>query len=401
MPFSERPILIGVREVKSFLADAGALAFALALPLVMVALMLAAFGGETTFSGTAYIVDRDNGPQAQRLIEELRSIDGLSVSVLSASEAEDRIERSAILMYTEIPAGFSVAIEAGGDVDLIQYQRGGGGQEGQIVSSMIRGTSQSLTVERDLRAQTNRMLSLLEVEVAEADLNQQVQAAIDTIQTAPAVAVETVNPDDDEPAPLAASLFPRIAAWMVLFTVAISAQSFILERRSGTLERLLTTRLTFNELFIGKWLAYFLRGFLQFLVLFAIAGLFFDFFTLGSWINAVLFGMVATAAISSIGLVIATLVRTENQATWGAVFFTMAMAVLGGTFFSSDSGDLFGLISRFTVTWWMNTGFDSLLIDREGLGSIATPVVVLTAITVVGLVVSRFLFKPLPEGSHG
>jgi ABC-2 type transport system permease protein len=318
MPVSVRPLLIGIREVKSFLADPGALAFALALPLVMVALMLGAFGGETTFSGTAYIVDRDNGARAEQLLEELRSIDGLSVSVLTASEAEDRIDRSAILMYTEIPAGFTAAIDAGDDVDLIQYQRGGGGQEGQIVSSMIRGALQSLTVDRELRAQTSRMLSLLEVEVGVADLDQQVQAAVGTIQTSPAVAVETVSPDDDEPAPLAASLFPRIAAWMVLFTVAISAQSFILERRTGTLERLLTTRLTFNELFIGKWLAYFLRGYLQFVILFAIAGLFFDFFTLRSWLLAGLFGMVATAAISSIGLVIATLVRTENQATWGA-----------------------------------------------------------------------------------
>jgi hypothetical protein len=49
----------------------------------------------------------------------------------------------------------------------------------------------------------------------------------------------------------------------------------------------------------------------------------------------------------------------------------------------------------------MNTGFDSLLIDQEGLGSIAAPVAVLLAITVIGLVVSRYLFKPLPEGSHG
>jgi ABC-2 type transport system permease protein len=401
MPVSVRPLLIGLREVRSFLADPGALAFALALPLVMVALMLAAFGGETTFSGTAYIVDRDNGHQAERLLEELRSIDGLSVSLLSASEAEDRIDRSAILMYTEIPAGFTAAIDAGGDVDLIQYQRGGGGQVGQIVSSMIRGALQRLTVERDLRAQTSRMLTLLEVETGDEEIDQQVQTAAATIRTSPAVAVETVSPDDEDTAPLAASLFPRIAAWMVLFTVAISAQTFILERRTGTLERLLTTRLTFNELFTGKWLAYFLRGYLQFLVLFAIAGLFFDFFTTQSWLLACLFGMVATAAISSIGLVIATLVRSENQAIWGAVFFTMAMAVLGGTFFDSASGDLFGIVSRFTVTWWMNTAFDSLLIDREGIGSIATPVAVLLAITVIGLVVSRYLFKPLPGGSHG
>src|SRR5690606_11386950 len=111
-------------------------------------------------------------------------------------------------------------------------------------------------------------------------------------------------------------LFPRITSWMILFVISLGAQTFILERRGGTLERLLTTRLTLNELFIGKWFAYFLRGFVQFVVLFAIGALAFDFFTLSNWLSSVLFGLVVTAAVASIGMIVAGLARTENQATW-------------------------------------------------------------------------------------
>lgn len=396
-----RPFLIGLREVKSFVADLGALAFALALPLIMVGLMIAAFGDEVTFSGTAYIVDADEGEYARALVDGLESIDGLSVEMLDKDDADDRIERSAILMYTEIPAGFSQAIDTGEQADVVQYQRGGGGQEGQIVSSMIRGTLQGLTQERDLRDRTSQMLAQLDVEPDAGQLDQQVATSLGTLNSDPAVDVVTVRPGDDEPADLAASLFPRITAWMVLFTVAIGAQSFVLERRTGTLERLLTTRLTRNELFIGKWIAYFLRASVQFLVLFVIAAFVFDFFTVSSWLNAVIFGFIATAAVSSIGLVIATLVKTENQAVWGAVFFTMAMAVFGGTFFESGAVEVFGAISRFTVTWWINTGFDALLLDRDGLGAVLPSIMVLLGIAVVGLVVSRLLFRPLPEGAHG
>jgi ABC-2 type transport system permease protein len=394
-----RPLLIGLREIKSFFADLGALAFSLALPLVLVALMLAAFGDEVTFSGAAYMVDHDEGPYAEQLLKGLRSIEGLSVTVLDEDEAEDRIDRSAILMYTVIPGGFSDSIEAGEPVELIQYQRGGGGQEGQIVSSMIRGALQNLTAVRELRAETARLLDVLGVEISDAELDARSQSAAEEMATDPAVAVETVYLDDEEPPPLAASLFPRIASWMVLFSVAIAAQSFILERRSGTLERLLTTRLTHNELFIGKWMAYFFRGLIQFVVLFAIAGVVFDFFTLRSWVHAILFGLAVTAAVSSLGLVIATLARTENQGTWGAVFFTMAMAVFGGTFFETGAEDVFGLLSNFTITYWMNRGFDELLIDRSGLGAIATPVLIMLGVTVAGLVVSRMLFRPLQEGA--
>jgi ABC-2 type transport system permease protein len=396
-----RPLLIGIREVRSFLSDLGALAFALALPLVMVGLMLAAFGGEISFTGTAYVVNQDNGPHAERLVNGLRAIDGLTVELIDQDRASDRIDRSAILMYTLIPAGFSDALEAGEPADVVQYQRGGGAPEDQVVSSMIRGVLQSLTLEADLRSRTAAALVVLDVSPTGEQFDAAFADALASLASTPAVDVATVRPGDDEPADLAASLFPRISAWMVLFTVAVGAQSFVLERRSGTLERLLTTRLTRNELFIGKWVAYFLRAMTQFLVLFAIAGLVFDFFTLSTWIDAVIFGLFATAAVSSIGLVIATLVRTENQAIWGAVFFTMAMAVFGGTFFGGEASDVFGVLGYFTVTWWMNDGFDSILLDRGGLGSAATPILVLLGITIGGLIASRMLFRPLSEGAHG
>lgn len=397
-----RPLLIGLREVRSFLADPGALLFAFALPLVLVALMLAAFGGELSFSGTAWVVDRDGGPQAARFIETLESIDGLSVNVVDPEDAESRINRSAILMYTEIPAGFSDAISSGQPVEVIQYQRGGGGQNNQIISSMIRGVLQNLTLAAETRLQTQAVLDLLEVEgVPDEALDQRIGVAMEQMARSPAVSVEEVLPEGLGDAPLAASLFPRITSWMILFVISLGAQTFILERRGGTLERLLTTRLTLNELFIGKWFAYFLRGFVQFVVLFAIGALAFDFFTLSNWLSSVLFGLVVTAAVASIGMIVAGLARTENQATWGAVFFTMGMAIFGGTFWDSGTGNVFGVIGKLTVTWWMNTGFDALLVDGKGLGAVATPVLILAVITVAGLVIGRTLFRPLLEGAHG
>lgn len=399
---SVRPLLIGLREVRSFLADPGALLFAFALPLVLVALMLAAFGGQLSFSGTAWVVDHDAGPQAERFVATLESIEGLTVNVIDADDAESRINRSAILMYTELPAGFSDAIAAGQPVEVIQYQRGGGGQNNQIISSMIRGVLQNLTLEAETRTQTRQVLELLDVnDVPDADLNQRVGVAMEGLAQSPPVSVVEILPEGSADAPLAASLFPRITSWMILFVIALGAQTFILERRGGTLERLLTTRLTLNELFLGKWIAYFLRGYVQFVVLFVIGAIAFDFFTVSNWLSSLLFGLVVTAAVASIGMVVAGLARTENQATWGAVFFTMVMAVFGGTFWAGDSGTSFGPIGKATVTWWMNSGFDSLLVDGDGLDAVVVPAGILFAIAIVGLVVGRFFFRPVSDGAHG
>ena len=65
----------------------------------------------------------------------------------------------------------------------------------------------------------------------------------------------------------------------VLFAVNLTAQALVDERRRGTLERLLATRLTAGELFTGKFLAYTARGFVQTLILMLLAYAVFGLFT--------------------------------------------------------------------------------------------------------------------------
>ena len=57
----KKALVIALREVKSYLQDKGDLAFSLLLPVVTFALIYGAFGGQSLFHGTAYIVNEDNG----------------------------------------------------------------------------------------------------------------------------------------------------------------------------------------------------------------------------------------------------------------------------------------------------------------------------------------------------
>lgn len=396
---SSRPLMVGLREVKAYLADRGALAFSLLLPIVLIALLLGAFGGETQFGGTAYVVDNDGSPAAEALLEELREVDGLDVELLDAGEAADRLDRSAILHYTEIPAGFGEQLASGEQVELIQHQRGSGGQEGQIVSALVSEAAATLAREERVRTDVVTLLASLDAEIPEEQIDAQVEQAVASLDANPPVTVVSTTANG-ESSDLAASVFPRMASWMVLFAVTMGAQSFIAERREGTLERLLTTRLTTNELFLGKLLGNFLQGMVQFIILFALAGLVFDFFTLESWLSSLAFGIPVVAAVGAIGLVVATLGRTQDQAVAIASFFTMIMAVFGGTFFASDTNSLFGTIGKFTVTYWMNEGFDRILIDGRGLASVGSSVLAMALIFVVCLAVSRIFFRPIPGGGR-
>lgn len=394
-----RPLLVGLRELRSFFADWGNLAFSLLIPVVLLALMLGAFGGEVRFNGTAYVVNLDGGPAAQEFVDLLRANDGLRVALLSEDEAEDRLDRTAILMYTRIPAGFSAAVESGAATAITIVRRGnGGGQAGQIVTAYVQDAVQQVGAAQQVGQTTAALLTELGVAATPAQVAAAVEAELAANAQTP-VTVETRGAGAEEADDFAAILFPRIAAWMVLFSVSLNAQSFIEERRQGTLERLLTTRLTRDELFAGKFMGNFLRGLAQFLILFAGAALVLQIFSVSSFIYSLLFGVFVLAAVGALGLVIATLARTEGQATWGAVFATMLMAIFGGTFFDTSTSGLFNVVSKLTPTYWMNEGFDQLILDGENLSAVLPSILVLSGITVVGLVVSRLMFRPIAGGS--
>lgn len=388
-----RPLLIGLRELKSYLADRGDLLFSLALPVALVALMLAAFGGGAEFHGTGYVVDRDGGPYARSFLDRLRQAPGLEVKLLKPDAARKRLDDSAILVYTEIPPGFSEALAAGRPVELVRHQRGNGGEVGQIVGGYVQEAAQRVGAAVRLRAQVEQVLTGARVSLPPDQVQAEVERTLAQAEESPPVAVVREGGEDEED--LAATLFPKIVSWFVLFALTLNAQSLVHERRQGTLERLLTTRMTGTEFFLGKFLGNFLRGLIQFILLFGLAALVFDFFTVRSFLLSVLFGALVVAAASALSLVIAALVRTQDQAVWVAVFFTMGMAVFGGTFVELDPDSPLGSVGRGTLTYWANDSFHALIREGAGPAGILGSIAVMAGVAVAGLALSRLLFRPL------
>ena len=127
--------------MKRYLLNPGELAFSIALPILLFALMYGAFGGDASFHATAHVVNLDSGEYGRRLIERLDGMDEITVRERMMEDADGALERSAIQTAVVIPAGFSDALEAGEPTHLLFKQRGYGGQTGQIVASIVQGTA--------------------------------------------------------------------------------------------------------------------------------------------------------------------------------------------------------------------------------------------------------------------
>lgn len=392
----KRALIIALRELKTYLQDKGDLAFSLLLPIATFALIYGAFGGQGLFHGTAYVVNEDaNGVYAKQLVTDIESEESLDVEVLLLTDAQRKLDRSDINMVFYIPIGFSDKLRTGQQAELIFMQRGNGGQEGQIVASIIRGIVSQLNQEFQVRGQVEQALS--GQEIPPGKITDTTWQFLEREQQYPLVGIKETT-IGTAPNPVNQFL-PGIITMYVLFAISLGAATIVEERRIGTLERLLTTPLTAGELFFGKLLASVSRGFVQTFILLALSYAVFQIFTPLSFLTCLLIAFIFAMAGSAIGLIIASVARTQDTATWIGVTVTLSMTMLGGTFFTISKGTFLYTLSKIiSINAYANDALKKIISDGGTIADVWLELVVITGVFVVGLVISRLLFKVIPQG---
>ncbi len=385
-----RPLHIALLEVKRYLVSIQELAFSVALPIVLFALMYGAFGGEESFHATAHVVDLDNGTYARSLIDRLNALDEITVRERTLDDANKALDRSAILTAVVIPVGFSAGIEAGEPVAITFRKRGNGGDAGQIVEAIVRSVAQQMAGEANIRSTVSG--TLMESGVPKDRIDAVVARLIAESRLRPSIGVETRSLGGDEPDPTD-RLVPGLLVMFLMFAVTMNAQTLVEERQNGTLERLMTTRLGVNQLFLGKFMAGVLRAVVQALVLLALAFAVLRVGDIADFAELTVFSALVAMAVSAIGLVIGSIARTRDQAIWAAVFITMFMTVFGGTFFDLTGSGPLDILSRFTLTRYAIDSMYGMLASGQTLAGQGVGIAVHVGVAAIGLAAARTMFR--------
>ena len=395
-----RPLYIALLELKLFLNNRAELAFSIALPILLFALMYGALSSDSEVFTPASVVDLDGGPHARELVARLDSLPEVEVEERTEASADGALDRSAILFAVVIPEGFSEALESGEPTPLVFRQRGNGGDTGQIVAAIVRGVARDMATDARVRRYTQRALA--DSGVPQEHIDAEVGAQLASLRVSPPVAVEVQRAGEEPEADLGDDLFsrllPGLIVMFVMFSVTLAAQAMVEDRRTGTLERLMTTRLGVNQLFAGKLLSGMTRAMFQTVVMLSLA---FVVFRPGGplvFLELLAFALLAATTFTSVSLVIGTVARTRNQATWAAVFFTLLMVVFSGTFFVIAEGTLLETISKATINAYAIDAMQNIIAKGENLGQQWLEIAVMVGVAVVGLTLARLLFRITPEG---
>ena len=395
-----RPLYVALLELKLFLNNRAELAFSIALPILLFALMYGALSSESQVFTPASVVDLDGGVHARELVRRLDSLASVEVEERTEADAHAALDRSAILFAVVIPEGFSDALESGEPAPLVFRQRGNGGDTGQIVSAIVRGIARDMAAHARVRHFTRRALS--DSGIPPERIEAEVETQLASLRASPPVAVEVLRPGEKPDAEtgddLVSRLLPGLIVMFVMFSVTLAAQAMVEDRRTGTLERLMTTRLGVNQLFAGKFLSGVMRAMIQTLVMLSLAFVVFQPGGALAFVELLAFALLAAAAFTGVSLVIGSVARTRNQAAWAAVFFTLVMVVFSGTFFVVTEGSLMETISRATINAYAIDAMQNIIARGERLDQQWLEMAVMVGVAVAGLTLARLLFRITPEG---
>jgi len=295
-----------------------------------------------------------------------------------------------------IPAGFSVAIEAGQPVSVtLLYNPSRTPVDRQLVEGVLTGSTMRLSIENQLLNGLGQFGDLLDLAPEEIRANIRTSNSEEGAQAAttlaPAVAVVAVKPSavriTTQPNTLQQTI-PGYTVMFVYFLIGTVVASVKLERNTGVLRRLLVTPMRKSSLLAGKILSALVIGVLQVAAMFAVGALFFGL-ELGS--APVALAVLTVAVVLSavcIGLAAAAY-RIER----GISIMLIVGALVAGCAFPADwLPPLLQTVNVVLPQTWAMQGYQDIITRGQGFAAVLPEIAVLLGFAAVffGIAVKKF-----------
>jgi ABC-2 type transport system permease protein len=405
--------LIGWKDVKLVFRDKAALIFMLVAPFALTLGMGLVTGNLGTRNSTilsnipVVIVNQDQSQLGNTLVEIFQSDDLAALVDVELSDdaayARTHVNDNEAAAAVIIPAGFTASIipEAGTTLtsDPVKIE---------IYSNPTRPTSSGFI-------QTVVAAYISQVEAgrigAEVTLSQLLKNGLIQPQDVPAYAsqigesqaqltasqkailVEGVTPSGEVVEFNAmAYLAPGYALLFLMYTATNAGRMLLVEKRQGTLPRLLVSPTTAAQVLTGKMIGSYMTGMLQMLILIVASSILFQL-KWGAPLAILILVVASVFGAVGWGMLLSALIKTPGQAASVGSALMLTFGILGGSFF--DLGALpewVQTVAKITPNYWGQEGFMTLALGA-GMGQIWKPLLALTIMGLVLFIVSSQLFK--------
>jgi ABC-2 type transport system permease protein len=389
--------------------DKAALMLSFIVPIVFFSIFASVFGGRKSGTPTISIavVDEDQTAASQRLVAALRAEKTLKVDPKSydAKSAEELVRTGKTPVALVIPKGFSaMSVSFGPDPGAGPRFRVYADTSDPIASDVAQGMLQKTimtalpdfmmksgveTMERyggPLTPQQRMMLDL------QTERMKQPGGGAGGGSLIPIDVTDVLGKSKRNP--MIAFYAAGIGVMFLLFTASNAGGSMLEEVESGTLDRILTTRVTMTTLLGGKLVYLWTLGMVQIIVMFVWGSLAFGLELQRHLAGFAIMASATALATAAFGLLIASVARTRQQLGAISTLIVLSISAIGGSMFPRflmpESFQRAGLV---LFNAWAIEGFTRVFWRDEPLASLVGPVAFLVVSAIVFFAIARQLTK--------
>jgi len=379
-------ISIALLHMKLILSNRSVFFFSLVMPIIFTAIMAQAnrtgFGSAAVANPQIEVVAADRGALGQSLVANLRAGNHWKINETSLEEALGRVNDGRSVGALIIPGDFTKSVFDGRPASL--ELRAGAGAAGQVrrAEQFVNEAANKVIASFVSAKISSRLAGRLEGNESGRSQSERPRAEVEESFTQAARALEGA-------APVAVRFEPTISAvaegedsgvnqsspgviviFALLFAVG-GANVLIFERETGTLRRLLVTPRGKVTILLGKLVGIYLIGIGQISLMILAGSLLFGVAWGSSPVALTLMVLAYVLVTTSMGVLLATVVKTIAQADALASLVVMAISALGGAWWSlSAAPQWMRILGHLFPTAWAMDGFKDIVIVHQSLAGI-------------------------------
>jgi len=186
-----------------------------------------------------------------------------------------------------------------------------------------------------------------------------------------------------------------IAVILMMISALLTSITIAREKETGTMEQLLTTPVTPRQIIIGKVIPYIGLALLDAVLVLLFAVFYFGVPFVGSILLLLVFGLIYIITALSIGLLISTLVKTQQLAMMAALMVTVMPSVLlsGFIFEIRNMPEVLQYITHIVPARYFMAIIRGVLLKGAGLTALWIEAASMIILSAVLLIIATFKFN--------
>jgi ABC-2 type transport system permease protein len=364
--------------VRRLLRDRSNIFFVFLLPMMLILVLGAAFGGG--FDTRIGVLAVDVGPLGEDLVERIDSVDAVATSQWdSRDEVVRAVERGRLEAVIIVPAGYDEDLRSGEEVTVEFIARP------DPSTQALRNTVESLVVAQ---GSLLRAASLAE-ELTDASYSEALETASGLAEEGGSLSVETVAVGDVNPFQSMGQFELGAYSQLLLFVFLTSmtgSTALIESRRLGVSTRMLATPTPVRTILVGEGLGRLGVALVQGLFIIVGSWLFFGV-NWGDPLGAAAIFFTFALGASGTAMLMGSALKNEQQAGGIGVVVGIGLGAIGGAMVPLAVMEIFSpmlyRVAHLTPHAWAIEAFETLIMQDGTIADIVPELTVLLAFAIV------------------